>query len=68
MATKLLSKKLSEIRVESSTPEYVCDYLCDAEADISTLPVCGAGSSAVCIDTGAIYLVNTQGVWTKFGG
>lgn len=68
MAIRLLSKRLSTIRSEDSSVEYVCEYLCDAEGDISTLPNCGAGSTAICIDTGAVYMVNTRYAWTKLGG
>lgn len=68
MAIKLLSKKLIEIPVDKQTPEYVCEYLCDFEGDVPNLPVCAPSSMAICIDTGAIYMVNTSGEWAKFGG
>lgn len=68
MAIKLLSKKLMEIPVDKSTPEYVCEYLCDSDSDVASLPTCAPSSTAIVIDSGALYIVNTSGKWAKFGG
>ena len=48
--------------------ESVSSYICDGDADVSNLPECACGSSALVIATGDVYVVNTQGAWTKVGG
>ena len=66
MAIKLLSKKL--MTVQKGAPEYKCEYLCDTAADVSNLPECAPSSTALVIQPGEVYIVNTTGKWTKFGG
>ena len=68
MAYKVLSRKLSGIRSEDSSMEYVCEYLCDTESDANALPDCGTGSTAVVIETARVLIVNTKGEWVAFGG
>ena len=59
--------KLIEREWHPELNDYKHDYVCDAEADVSTLPESCCGSSALVIETGDVYVVNTQGVWTKVG-
>ncbi|MBO7252552.1 MAG: hypothetical protein J6V25_07985 [Oscillospiraceae bacterium] len=47
---------------------YQHDYVVDTEADIADLPECCTGSSALVVESGAIYMVNASGVWAVFGG
>lgn len=68
MAYKLLTNKLMEIQSEKSAPEYKCEYLCDTEADVQNLPNCAPSSTAIVIESGSVYMVNTAGEWVKFGG
>ena len=48
--------------------DYQCDFVVDTEADISSLPECCVGSSALVVESGAIYMVNASGAWVMFGG
>jgi hypothetical protein len=48
--------------------EYQCDFIVDTEADISRLPECCVGSSALVVESGAIYMVNASGDWVMYGG
>ena len=41
-------------------------YLCDTDADFESLPEACMGSTAVSIQSGRIYIVNTQGDWAPF--
>lgn len=51
----------------------ITTYLCDAEADVSTLStektvgicgsLCSAGSMAIVIEPKAVYMLNTQSEW-----
>ena len=68
MASKLMSKKVSELRSADGSLEYMCEYICDRASDVSSLPKCCTGSTAMVIADGSVYMVNTSGVWTKFGG
>lgn len=47
---------------------YKKDYIVDTEADVSNLPVCCTGSSALVVASGAVYIVNASGKWVVFGG
>ena len=44
------------------------EFICDTEADVSTLPECVPGSTALICTTGDVYIVNASGQWVKFGG
>lgn len=46
----------------------VREFICDTDADFSSLPVCCTGSSAVSTATGAVRVVNASGEWVAFGG
>lgn len=63
MAIKLIKKEYSDLQ-----GDYKRDYICDGDADVSNLPECACGSSALVIATGDVYVVNTQSAWTKVGG
>lgn len=43
-------------------------FICDTDADILKLPACCVGSSAVSIEIGKVWVVNTSGKWVAFGG
>ena len=63
MATKLVNKEWCVC-----LNAYQCDYIVDTEADIATLPECCTGSSALVVESGAVYMVNASGVWAVYGG
>ena len=44
------------------------EFLCDTDADFTTLPKCCTGSTAVSVATGNVYVVNASGNWVAFGG
>ena len=44
------------------------EFICDTDADLENLPSCCVGSSAVSIESGKVYVVNTSGEWVAFGG
>lgn len=48
--------------------DYKRDFIVDTEADVANLPECSTGSSALVIESGAVYIVNTSGNWVAFGG
>lgn len=48
--------------------QYQCDYIVDTEADVANLPECSTGSSALVVESGAVYMVNASGNWVVFGG
>ncbi len=63
MATKLVNKEWCVY-----LNAYQCDYIVDTEADIATLPECCTGSSALVVESGAVYMVNASDVWAVYGG
>ena len=63
MAYKLVDREYSHCACD-----YRCDFIVDTEADIASLPTCCTGSSALVVESGAIYMVNASGVWAAFGG
>lgn len=63
MAIKLVNREYS-----SCLNAYQCDYIADTEADVADLPECCAGSSALVVESGAIYMVNASGDWAVYGG
>ena len=48
--------------------DYQHDYIVDTEADVANLPDCCSGSSALVVESGAVYMVNASGNWALFGG
>ena len=48
--------------------EYKQDYIVDTDADVKDLPKCCVGSSALVVESGAVYMVNASGVWAVYGG
>ena len=69
MAIKMINK---QICATDNGYENVCEFVCDTIADVPNLQTqhsnCCTGSRALVIATGDVYIVNTSGVWTKFGG
>lgn len=69
MATKMIDKKY--YFMDDGCKE-VCEFVCDTVADVAKLqtdhPNCCTGSTALVIQTGDVYMVNTSGTWVKFGG
>lgn len=51
-----------------SQNDYVCEYIVDTVAEITSLPTCCTGSTALVVSTGDVYIVNASGAWAKFGG
>lgn len=63
MAYKLVNKEWSP-----HLDEYTHEYIVDTESDIASLPKCAVGSSALVVETAAVYMVNASGDWVPFGG
>lgn len=51
--------------ISSNNSNMVKTYTIDTENDIVSLPTNFLGSSAICISTGSVYMLNTEGVWKK---
>lgn len=51
-----------------SLGDYKKDFIADTEADVASLPDCCTGSSALVIESGSVYVVNTSGAWVAVGG
>lgn len=51
-----------------SLGDYKKDFIVDTEADVAALPKCCTGSSALVVESGAVYVVNASGEWAVFGG
>ena len=54
-------------------PTYECeaprrDFVMDTDADIADLPSCGAGSTAISVASGKVFMKNASGAWAEFGG
>ena len=49
------------------TEEWVCEFVCDSEEDVKTLPEkCAPGSIAMVATSGLpMYMVNASGKWVK---
>lgn len=47
--------------------DYKREYMIDTDADLSELPECCTGSSAIAVNTGTVYMVNASGKWVVFG-
>lgn len=44
----------------------VCEYICDTEEDITTLPECECSSTCIVVTEGMpIYMKNASGEWKK---
>jgi hypothetical protein len=43
----------------------VNEYVCDTTEDLTHLPRCGMGSTALVIATGEVYMKNSYGEWVK---
>ena len=44
----------------------ICTFVLDSEDDVSSLPKCGAGSTAmVATENGGVYMTNASGEWRK---
>lgn len=55
-------------RFVSCDEERYGEFICDTDADFADLPKAYAGSTAVSVETGNVYVVNASGEWVKFGG
>ena len=61
MAFKLVDKRCC-------LSDFPCEYIVDTESDIMSLPECCTGSTAIVVESGAVYMVNASGKWVEFGG
>lgn len=58
---------LTKVGMASNTPTR--EYVCDTASDVANLPSnVPAGSAALVIATGDVYVCNSQGTWIKLGG
>ena len=63
MAVKLVDAKYN---VFCNPPTLVKSFVMDSASDVSKLPKCDAGSTAmVAAKDGAIYMVNASGEWEE---
>lgn len=47
----------------------LCEFVVDSAADVAALPTsCDMGSSALVIETGDVYMLGGNKLWTKVGG
>lgn len=46
----------------------LCEFICDTDADIESLPKCCTGSKALSVATGITHMVNASGYWVPLGG
>lgn len=59
--------------IKCTSSPYHCDndipkeFICDTVADVANLPKCCAGSTALVVEGGKIYMVNASGEWKLFG-
>ena len=61
MAVKLIDEKYYP-----HSDDYCRTFVMDSDADVSSLPICGAGSIAmVANEGGSVYMANTSGEWRK---
>ena len=61
MAYKLIKREYNVY-----TGAFRHEYVCDSTADVTSLPKCCAGSTAIIADKdGAIYMVNASGEWKE---
>lgn len=44
------------------------DFVIDTDEDVASLPSCAAGSTALSVSSGNVYMVNASGVWAMVGG
>lgn len=54
-------------------PTYECEapkkeFVLDTDADVELLPPCGAGSTAISVASGKVFMKNASGQWKEFGG
>lgn len=54
-------------------PTYECEaprmeFVLDTDADLEDLPECGAGSSAISVASGNVFMKNASGAWRILGG
>jgi hypothetical protein len=63
MAIQMISNRMCP-----HTGGYRREFICDTDADVKNLPACCAGSSALVLATGKIFVVNASGNWVEFGG
>lgn len=63
-----MSYKIIDKRFIPLTNVVMHDYIIDTDEDVANLPNASAGSHAVSLATGKVFVVNTQGKWVAFGG
>ena len=54
-------------------PTYECteprkEFVIDTDADVASLPSCGAGSAAISVASGNVWMKNASGEWKILGG
>lgn len=62
MAVKMIDQNYNAV-----LDSYEREWLVDTEADVATLPECCAGSTALVVETGVVYVVNASGEWVVLG-
>lgn len=54
--THMSGKEVKELR----------EFVCDTDQDIATLPTdCAPGSTAIVIENGSVYMMNSKGEWVS---
>lgn len=67
----LIETSSNYIDVLGTTIKGASYYICDDESDIAKLPTnksVGIGSRALCIESGAIFMLSPSRVWKKYKG
>ena len=65
-----ISEKPKYINNQGLTFKGTAQYLCEAEADVASLPTTNVaiGSSAIVIVTGSTYILGPSRKWLKYNG
>jgi hypothetical protein len=43
----------------------ISEFVVDSPEDIQKLPLCGMGSSVICLSNGNVYMKNSSGEWIE---
>ena len=54
------------ITTNGQTQYGISEFVIDSPEDLNEMPLkCGMGSTAICIETGAVYMKNSNGEWKE---
>ena len=52
---------------QNSNTAYYTEFVIDTDADLPNIPIeeCSVGSAALCLDTGSVYMLNSEREWIE---